>query len=144
MSRNNVDSHILRVHENKKLPLKYVCEVCGKGFSSPSALVKHRNQTHIDRSQTEVQCNVCGKWQKNQYSMLAHKKTHKQAAQKCPHPNCDKLAYNPNEMKTHLSQFHAQHKHQCSICKKSFIRPIRLRVCKRFSNFIYSFYFNKK
>lgn len=104
-----------------------MCEVCGKGFEALSVLAQH-TVTHADRSLTEVQCNICGKWQKNPHSLKAHKNTaHKQEPMKCD--QCDKIVYSTNEMKVHLSQFHSKHKHQCSICKKAFIRPIRLRVC---------------
>lgn len=126
MSKNAIKNHIFVKHENGKLPIKWVCEVCGKGFSGKTSLEKHE-LTHLDRSLTEVQCTICSKWLKTEYSLYEHKKTHKQAAQKCP--QCDTLAYNQNEMKIHMSQFHSPHKHQCSICQKSFIRPIRLRVC---------------
>lgn len=126
MNKFGLKNHVLVIHENGKMPIKSVCEVCGKGFPSRRSLERHEI-THVDRSLTEVQCDICGKWQKNQNTLYTHKKTHKQAAQKCPH--CDTLAYNANEMKVHMSQFHqASNKHQCTICQKSFIRPIRLRV----------------
>lgn len=125
MSRKNLKNHVRTMHENKN-PTKCVCDKCGKGFRGPSQLMKHA-ATHGDE---KVQCDICGKWQKHEYSLQEHKaRAHRRAPQKCPH--CDTLAYNPNEMKIHMSQFHSQHKHQCSICQKSFARPVRLKVCVR-------------
>lgn len=134
MSKPALKNHIFVKHENGKLPIKCVCEVCGKGFPARTSLEKHE-LTHVDQNLTKVQCGICSKWLRNEYSLREHKKTHKQAAQKCAH--CDTLAYNANEMKIHISQFHSEHKHQCSICQKSFIRPIRLRV--RYANFLILF-----
>lgn len=123
----NVKMHVLRVHENKR-SIKYVCEVCGRGFESPSLLAQHA-VVHIDmdKCSTKVQCNICGKWQKTESRLKDHIKFHKQEPQKCSH--CDEIIYSKNEMKLHISQFHAMHKHQCSICEKSFARPVRLKVC---------------
>lgn len=136
ISRHNISTHILNMHKNTKR-VRCVCEVCGKGFESQSLLADHA-VVHIDRSLIEVQCNICGRWQKTQRSLKAHHKRHKRhTPQQCGH--CDKILYSANEMKVHIAQFHEMRKHQCSICKKAFIRPIRLRVCYRiFSNIIYS------
>lgn len=113
------------MHENKQKKVAHVCEKCGKAFSAPSLLAQHAI-THIDRSQTEVQCD-CGKWVKNQNILRTHKLTHLQIPLQCPH--CDKVKFNERALRSHISQSHAPPKHQCTICKKLFARPLMLKVC---------------
>lgn len=127
LAKNSLKTHILRVHENIKIehPHKFLCDVCGKGFSAQSSLATHAF-THFDRELTQIQCEICGKWAKNQYALKHHKKIHgKQSPQSCPH--CEKTEYNGAELRAHIAQFHSMRKHQCQICNKSFARPIRLR-----------------
>lgn len=114
------------MHENKRAPVKHVCEKCGRAFSAPSLLAQHAI-THVDRAITQIQCDVCFKWVKNEGILRTHKLTHIQIPLKCPH--CDKVKFNERALRSHISLSHEPPKHQCTICHKSFARPLMLKVC---------------
>lgn len=127
MNGSSLKSHILVKHENKKIerPRIHMCEVCGKGFSAPSLLAQHA-LSHIDRQFTEVQCDICGKWVKNSNKLRAHKYTHDQNPQQCPH--CDKIKSNKKTLRSHIALTHSTPKYRCTFCEKAFARPKSLKV----------------
>lgn len=124
--------HISRIHENNR-PIHHVCEVCGKGFSAPSMLAQH-SFIHADKNKIKVKCEICGKWSKHQNAYRNHRKRHNETPLKCPH--CEKVVYFASELRLHISQFHSLRQHQCTICNKSFTRPIRLKVCLFYNKII--------
>lgn len=101
-----------------------MCEVCGIEFYCPSKFARHA-LTHLDRELTQIQCDLCGKWMKNQNILRTHKLTHTQTPQQCPH--CDKVTFNKHALNSHISLKHTAKKYQCTICTKSFARPILLK-----------------
>lgn len=123
MTLKYLKRHILEVHENIEKKKTHICEVCGKGFSAPSLLTEHA-MTHVAKKQ--IQCDICGKWVKNQRLLGTHKQIHVQTPMKCPH--CDKIKFNKHALNSHISLVHSVKKHQCTICTKSFSRPVMLRV----------------
>lgn len=101
-----------------------MCEVCGKGFSAPSLLAQHA-VTHVDREQSKVQCDECGKYVKNQMCLRTHKLIHIQTPLNCPY--CSKIKFNERALRSHIAQTHQAKKHQCTICNKFFARPLMLK-----------------
>lgn len=128
MACKSLKPHIALMHENKRIDpnllRKFLCEVCGKYFISPSTLASHKI-THLDKDLTQVQCEICEKWVKNPNVLRTHKKRHENGSLKCTH--CGKLVYSATELRAHIAQFHEMRKYQCSICNKAFLRPMRLR-----------------
>lgn len=123
--RISVKKQMLTMHENVQT-INCLCAVCGKGYSTPSLLADHIT-SHENREALQIKCDICGKLMKNRRTLRQHGKMHKNKPRKCPH--CGKLEYCMRDLKTHISQFHANHKHQCSYCSKSFRRPTQLKVC---------------
>lgn len=91
-----------------------------------SSILAEHALTHVDFSQSKVQCEVCGKWVKNKNTLRTHKLTHSRTPLSCPH--CEKIKYNKRALQSHVQLAHSTKKYQCKICPKSFSRPKMLRV----------------
>lgn len=72
------------------------------------------------------QCDICGKWVKNQNILRTHKATHIHVERKCPH--CDKIKMTRVALTKHIQFAHSAPKHPCTFCEKSFRRAKSLRV----------------
>lgn len=120
-------SHIQIVHNNvPQKKEKFVCKICAKFYTDSTAFTKH-TWTHLNENLTRVQCDVCQKWLKNQYILRIHKQSHQEKIElKCPH--CEKIKFSTISLKAHITTAHSSRKHQCTICNKSFKRPITLKV----------------
>lgn len=99
------------------------CSICWKKFKSNHLLAQHA-KTHDNR---KIQCKICHKWMKNRNILRAHEIMHDELPQKCP--QCDKIKLNERALKSHILQCHSVLRHQCTICRKSFARPNKLKVC---------------
>lgn len=86
--------------------------------------------TYKDFKLTDLQCDICGKWMKNQKTLRKHKQTHEKVLLNCRH--CDKVNFNARSLKKHIAVAHSTPKHKCNLCDKSFTRLQVLRVCKKF------------
>lgn len=93
----------------------------------------------------QKQCDVCGKWLKNQIMLRKHKLTHIHTPVECQH--CHKIKFNKDALRSHIAQCHTAPKHQCTICHKSYLRRkllevISIRKCIRFGYAQYFHFFS--
>ena len=110
---------------------KYVCEVCGKVLSRPSALASHR-QLHVrDRTHS---CGYCGKTYAQKQNLLRHQRTHTgELPLICEH--CGRSFMRPSSLRDHKLREHrdkvaAETDNLCFRCKRCgerFFRILHLR-----------------
>ena len=69
MIKENLDSHIRRVHEKIQ---KYQCSFCAKSFFEKSRMVEHTNGVHLNLK--PLQCDLCGFATAYRTTLQEHKK----------------------------------------------------------------------
>lgn len=139
--------HINMKHSNNK----FMCNVCGRGFSTRSRLSGHLIYSHSETKE----CEICSEKFRNQEGLTRHKaKIHGKYYIKCPQclemfPSqyqkerhllvvhntghqcnyCGKLFTRNAFMKDHIRRFHFKEKNvECSICFERFFSTQRLKV----------------
>ncbi|XP_054738115.1 transcription factor grauzone [Anastrepha obliqua] len=140
------------IHEERK----HICEVCNRGFASYNWLGTHmktmhsgygatmcdvcakviRGRTAFARHQLEhsgivlpkVQCDKCGSWHKDKYSLQKHKRRHNDDGTVHVCSICGKVAPNRSALLSHQRYVHKSARaFECSVCKKAFKKAITLK-----------------
>ena len=128
--------HIQQIHEGKKRPKPFSCELCGKMFYDKNGLNKHFESAHTTKIKSFI-CDNCGKsfLQENtliQHTILVHKSEIPlpEDIQKFQCNLCDKFflgQYGKKGLKKHVNSVHEKKKpYQCSICGNSYSERSKL------------------
>ncbi|XP_045119483.1 zinc finger protein 652-like [Portunus trituberculatus] len=101
-SLTNMVTHRRRMHGGPE-GRRNVCEVCGKGFCSPSDLKTHVRVVH-DNVRKYV-CDICGQAFKVCSHLKYHRRKHTgEAPYECPH--CGKCFHGPSHISDHVKKVH--------------------------------------
>uniref|UniRef100_A0A182QTW8 Transcription factor grauzone n=1 Tax=Anopheles farauti TaxID=69004 RepID=A0A182QTW8_9DIPT len=122
-----IKKHVSEIHEGARK--WYMCDLCGKNYSSRMVLGKHIRQQHEGEDTIEkVQCTYCGKQLNGKYNLQKHIR--------CMHLEpgnvyrCDVCAHeSPNSiaLENHKKRVHAGENFTCEECGKRFKRKIYLK-----------------
>ncbi|KRT86781.1 zinc-finger associated domain containing protein [Oryctes borbonicus] len=96
--------------------MRFMCEICGKSYSGPSALKIHKS-THI--TEKTIPCLTCGKLFTSIMRLRAHLKWHKpDKPYKCDY--CNKAFATSMARKRHTTMHTGEKSYPCKICGKLF------------------------
>ncbi|CAD7013760.1 unnamed protein product [Ceratitis capitata] len=140
------------IHEERT----HICDICKKGFPTVNMLTTHKKTMHTDYGATvcdvcakvirgrtafarhqlehsgivlpKVQCEKCGSWHKDKYSLQKHKRRHNEDGTIHVCTICGKVAPNRSAMLSHQRYVHKSARvFECSVCKKAFKKAITLK-----------------
>lgn len=124
--------HIRRLHcdGRKKKERTHMCDICAKVYSSKSGLEKHL-EVHSDINETRAQCDQCQKWFKSPTYVREHiKRIHNIVREPIACPQCGKMKPHKRSLERHLLEVHTPAPHKCTMCDKSFVYPVLLKVIR--------------
>lgn len=122
------ESHIERIHKTSDRIKTEICEYCAKTFVTRKEVLAHIRGSHMENTirRERVQCDVCGAWLSNRYTLKEHMVRHNSEPQKCP--QCDKISPNSHALVCHIREVHTERKFSCHLCEKTFKAAIALKV----------------
>ncbi|XP_064110519.1 zinc finger and SCAN domain-containing protein 12-like isoform X1 [Macrobrachium nipponense] len=101
-SLTNMVTHRRRMHGGPE-GRKNVCEICGKGFCSPSDLKTHIRVVH--ENVRKYVCDICGQAFKVCSHLKYHRRKHTgETPYECPH--CGKCFHGPSHISDHVKKVH--------------------------------------
>ena len=112
------------LEDHEKSCEKYVCNTCGKSFSSKKAHDYHRDTWH-EVLKAEHKCDQCGKLFVRKERLKAHMRSHEE---KTPCPECGLIVRDLNYHMAHVHTPDDQKPHQCQDCGKGFLIKKRLEI----------------
>ncbi len=126
-SKNTLDAHVRRVHLGIA---KKVCKLCGKVMSSITALKEHMTYIHPsdDTQQQLAFCDICGRIEKSQLRILAHKRREHGKVFVCTFEGCGFTTDLKCTLKTHMAIHSQERNHVCQICASSYKSKSNLRT----------------
>ena len=109
-SLRELNVHCIQNHHNVN------CDICGKAFTTPSSLRKHR-YSHIEESE-QLQCRTCDKRFPFESQLKSHRHTHCRIRYyKCASANCDRSFRHPGDLAAH-ARSHGK-SYDCAHCSYS-------------------------
>lgn len=97
---------------------QYPCDSCGRSFSDPSNLRRHK---HIHTGLRPYACDVCGSSFRQKSQLDRHHLVHTgERPFQCPH--CMKGFRDSTELRVHLRVHTGERPYTCPVCEKSFSR----------------------
>lgn len=123
INSKQVTYHIRYKHTNGE---QLKCEVCSKVCTGKSNLERHRSL----HSSTRVNCPICERSLKNEWTLQKHLKSHREATMNIKCSFCDKSSPNLHALRQHVKAAHTEQKrrYQCPSCDKTFNRTFCLKV----------------
>ncbi|ALC42066.1 CG15073, partial [Drosophila busckii] len=116
-------THVRMLHGNYGT----MCDICAKVVRGRAAFQRHQLE-HAGVTEPKVQCDICGSWHKNKYSLKKHIKRHNNSSEKCTCSICGKVSPNRSAMLSHQRYVHISDRvHACSVCSKKFKKAITLK-----------------
>ncbi|XP_050072322.1 zinc finger protein 675-like [Anopheles maculipalpis] len=116
----NLKAHMQQVHEGVN---PFICEECGKPFSSKGALKEHYIVHTDDRP---YQCAYCSKQFKNAARLKIHEDTHNDTLYVCPH--CGLKLNTKRTLNMHMVVHSDQKKFKCQECGNEYKRSKALKA----------------
>ena len=101
---------------------KFLCNECGKEFTSRSAHLRHIKKHN--GLLPEVVCNICGQKLADVFSLRNHVANKHQTERPFPCPFCDQTFKQDKNLKLHIREKHVaddQKRYQCSMCPRGFV-----------------------
>ncbi|XP_068146515.1 transcription factor grauzone [Drosophila tropicalis] len=118
-----LSSHVKMVHGNYGT----MCDICAQVIRGRAAFQRHQLE-HAGITEPKVQCDICGSWHKNKYSLRKHIRRHQSSYEECTCNICGKVSPNRSAMLSHQRYVHMlDRKHECSVCNKAFKKAITLK-----------------
>ncbi|XP_041378116.1 uncharacterized protein LOC121390382 [Gigantopelta aegis] len=120
--------HVLYDHVNKTHGPSDIqcCNICGRGFNTVRALVKHRQMIHHVQTTMVKSCKKCDFKAQSKKELKEHMETHA-VANECP--ICHKVLAKHTNIMIHIDTMHTkQEECVCNICGKKFRHPRYLRL----------------
>ncbi|CAG9858608.1 unnamed protein product [Phyllotreta striolata] len=110
---------LFRIHKRMHYPQSkaWVCDTCGKKYSSKNLLEEHVN-THLGLR--PYVCGVCGKDFASKYTYKAHEKTHELRPRPYKCAQCNKSFLNQQNLTQHERTHLGMKEYTCSLCNKQF------------------------
>lgn len=107
----------------KEKPVKkFLCNECGKEFTSRSAHLRHVKKHN--GLLPEVVCTICGQKLADVFSLRNHMANKHQTERPFPCPFCDQTFKQDKNLKLHIREKHVaddQKRYQCSMCPRGFV-----------------------
>ncbi|XP_034656802.1 transcription factor grauzone [Drosophila subobscura] len=118
-----LSAHVKRMHAADFTPI--ICDICGTNFRSKANFLIHKKALHPDGPVAEVQCNLCGRWLRDERSLRKHLARHddrdNQNKYRCSLCNAEKSSR--AALSGHMRYHHSAKRHKCSLCDKEFKLP---------------------
>ena len=112
-----LEKHI-ESHNEKNLR----CDECGRYFSGPRCLKRHKNKFHKPEYETQFKCSYCCRTFRRQYIFLDHLKLHSDE-QACLCDVCGKTFHDKHRLLTHKRNHSEEKDFVCIVCSKGFKQP---------------------
>ncbi|XP_045465600.1 zinc finger protein 675-like [Harmonia axyridis] len=123
-SRLSLEQHIIAVHTDIKA---FVCENCGKNFSTSTSLKTHL-LSHAEKR--KYSCSLCDYKGRTASAIYIHMAKH--ANDTCVCEFCSKVFKSNRNLYDHLRRVHSKvKKHICSYCDKRFVDHYMLKIHTR-------------
>ncbi|KAL3271163.1 hypothetical protein HHI36_021661 [Cryptolaemus montrouzieri] len=120
-SRMALEQHKITVHTNIKA---FICENCGKNFSSASSLRSHLLSHGTER---KYACKLCEYAGRTASAIYIHMSKHAQDT--CVCEVCSKVFKSNRNLNDHLRRVHSKiKKHVCPSCNRQFVDHYMLKV----------------
>uniref|UniRef100_A0A1A9ZVK5 LNR domain-containing protein n=1 Tax=Glossina pallidipes TaxID=7398 RepID=A0A1A9ZVK5_GLOPL len=104
-----------------------MCDICAKVIRGTAAFQRHQLE-HQGISFPKVQCDECGSWHKDKYTLNKHKKRHEQSKELHVCDICQKVSPSRPAMLSHKRFVHNPlRSFECNVCKKNFKKAIYLK-----------------
>ena len=84
---------------------------------------------HNDGPGTRVQCKICQQYYKNQDTLRAHLRQHKEQDQEHVCKLCDRRCTTKSSLQAHIKYVHLKiQNYSCDLCDKQFRKKLELKV----------------
>ncbi|XP_067631679.1 transcription factor grauzone isoform X2 [Eurosta solidaginis] len=104
-----------------------MCDICAKVIRGRAAFARHQLE-HTGVVLPKVQCDKCGSWHKDKYSLQKHKRRHNDDGTVHVCAICGKVAPNRSALLSHQRYVHKSERvFECGVCKKAFKKAITLK-----------------
>lgn len=122
-----MSTHIHRAHV-----AAHICDICARSFKKKALLGLHYQRVHTDEVRPKVQCTTCGALLADERCLRLHNVRHQDhVAVECA--LCKKVMSNKHSLSHHMRYVHSERVFPCTICPKSFKRPMELRVIDKWT-----------
>ncbi|XP_022217149.2 transcription factor grauzone [Drosophila obscura] len=118
-----LSAHDKRMHAADFTPI--ICDICGTHFRSKANFIIHKKALHPDGPVAEVQCNLCGRWLRDERSLRKHLARHddRDNSNKYRCTLCNAEKSSRAALSSHMRYHHSAKRHKCSLCDKEFKLP---------------------
>ncbi|XP_058444478.1 transcription factor grauzone-like [Malaya genurostris] len=120
-SRHILTNHIKLKHTE---PTDFICDICAKGFHLRSQFLLHKIE-HRNPTELKMQCEICQRWLKNRPNWRRHMQQHEQTEVTCD--ICGHVSPHQRALMGHKRRQHRDRQYPCTLCPKTFRKPITLR-----------------
>lgn len=126
-SKANLETHRKSEHRGMKKP--FLCQTCGKSFTSKHTMLQHLN---VHTGNRPYVCHTCGKDFTYESALRDHKNTHEKTRLfVCNFPSCNKIFYQRSALKIHKAIHKESKDFVCTQCGRGFTQKQALQRHER-------------